>query len=394
MWSNVVRRTKTAAARSVSLDVVALVGVVAGCATVLLQAQDEGTEPLRRQVRCSSSSQQSAVTSDNKDDIVRDRLVLSNTQWQQLSLQGYVVVDDFLSPTEVQEALASARYIEAQSSSNENDENQLVFAPSQNQRNEVTRGEKRVRSDRVCFLGGGSSNSSNVRQEHKENNKADASKQQQQQQHDEQLAEETRQLAGLKHVRSLLRGVSCTVNESEVFTGFSSSSSSSAIKQADGSSWMGVDHVMQVSLYDKEEENGTNNNNTGSGAYYRPYRDGCSDTWTDLGLLGYLRSTYLRKRYLTAVVYINDTDTTNDDSSWNKKRDGGCLRLFLPNHDNDTESTEEDIDTTVPPPSYSFMDVEPVGGRLVLFSSQHLWHAVCPTLRQRFACTLWTYLNE
>jgi hypothetical protein len=299
-------------------------------------------------------------------------------------------VDDFLSPTEVKEALASARYIEAQSSNESSnrqqvDENQqqqkLIFAPSQNQRDEVTRGQKRVRSDRVCFLGGSNVNS---------NNSSSSSD-------DEGVSarKETQQLAGLKHVHALLRGVSCTVDESDVFTGFSSSSTTTTTKQAAADSWMGVDHAMQVSLYDKEED-GTDNSTRG--AYYRPHQDGCSDAWTDLGLLGYLRSTYLRKRYLTAVLYINDTNTTNgdDSSSWSKERDGGCLRLFVPtttdlNHDDKTKSTEDD---TVPFLLHSFVDVEPIGGRLVLFSSQHLWHAVRPTLRQRFACTLWTYLNE
>ena len=57
---------------------------------------------------------------------------------------------------------------------------------------------------------------------------------------------------------------------------------------------------------------------------------------------------------------------------WCPERDGGCLRVEV----GDCEA----------------VDVAPLGGRLVIFSSKHRWHEVLPSRRdQRFALTLWVH---
>ena len=86
-------------------------------------------------------------------------------------------------------------------------------------------------------------------------------------------------------------------------------------------------------------------------------------------------------RYLTAILYANDTkDHVNDGGrngdagaeSWCIERDGGALRL-------------EERDGA------AARDVAPLAGRLVLFESRQIWHAVRQAKRLRFAVTLWVY---
>jgi SM-20-related protein len=90
-----------------------------------------------------------------------------------------------------------------------------------------------------------------------------------------------------------------------------------------------------------------------------------------LGLVGYLRSKYLRQRYLTCIVYLNP--------HW-EPSDGGCLRIFLLGDDDDRGE--------------SVVDIEPKAGRLVIFSSVNMMHAVLPTFSRRLACSMWMTINE
>lgn len=80
-------------------------------------------------------------------------------------------------------------------------------------------------------------------------------------------------------------------------------------------------------------------------------------------------------RAYTAILYLND--------SW-QAGCGGCLRLHVDRNSN----ASEDPDTA------SYVDVEPVAGRLVVFSSQKVMHEVMPVAEDgdsasRFAITLW-----
>jgi hypothetical protein len=104
------------------------------------------------------------------------------------------------------------------------------------------------------------------------------------------------------------------------------------------------------------------------------------------GLLNYLRLTVFRKRFLTAILYLNDTEVAQansesfraTDESW-QDCDGGMLRLYLGADGDDTCGTS----------AKTIMDIAPRGGRLVLMDSKEVLHEVTPTDRDRLALTVW-----
>merc|ERR1712113_145152 len=69
-----------------------------------------------------------------------------------------------------------------------------------------------------------------------------------------------------------------------------------------------------------------------------------------------------KKRRITCLLYLNEFE----GRSWNKE-DGGCLRIHL-------EDGKE-------------RDIEPIGGRLVVFNSRYLPHQVLPCYFNRYAVT-------
>jgi 2OG-Fe(II) oxygenase superfamily len=504
-----------------SLDVVASLMVATGIVVVFYDAHQRGVGPLQNQQHgdhywqdaCQNyRSSPIADTTNNtphtnsrrpsapaagatRRHSFSHRLPFNQEQCQQLSSQGYIVIDNFLSPQEVQHALESVRIIEARSSSttkqhDSHDQPRVArFGPSANQSEEVSMNRDKVRTDQVCFI---HEKALNTISKEEENDKDDD---------DAEL--------GLRVVQQLLGGIAHAVTQSS-FAGFQEDNDDDDNTDGNKTSntynhrtkWIGVPDSMQVSLYDIQPSNhptgtlamavpgdfsrGTpcssnknSNNNTsttshndktendsnknethsaskagritndnrqggGGGDYYLPHRDGCHDSWTELGLLGYLRSKYLRTRYLTCIVYLNDTpphealsssfsgdsDTDNNHPNvvgqheWDLKRDGGSLRLYTPpgptttttttasphgilptsNMDSKTKATAASasasasatLGTMNSPPTLStpFVDIVPRGGRLVIFSSQHLFHAVLPTFRKRIACTVWLSLNH
>jgi hypothetical protein len=206
-----------------------------------------------------------------------------------------------------------------------------VFAPSQNERD----GDK-VRTDRVFFFRGG-----NKGGEEKEGKG-----------HDDALDD----------VRNTLYRLGSDIVNSG-FQGFPKES-----KDAYQTGWLGLPATMQISLYNKQGEDG---------AYYREHTDACDGTFMDLGLTGYLRSQYLRKRYLTCIVYLNP--------DWEPAH-GGCLRIISDKNDNKNTNGDKQRNTVV--------DIEPRAGRLILFSSMNTMHSVLPTFSRRLACSMWMTLNE
>jgi hypothetical protein len=355
-----------------SFDAIAMLGVTSGTGLVLYQAHLEGTGPLQRQVGAHKSKYETKLHSLG---------ALTTDQCDLLSKRGYLIVDNFLSREEVKAAIRSARIIEERSNEaaqriNQKSDSDLqeggelaMFAASANQQEEVSKGRDRVRTDSVCFISGSNDNKE----------------------------------CGLGRVRKKLRGIASLVEESG-FQGFAAALTTShegatamqsiqdvtlTTPATSTGSWIGVPDGMQLSLY--EESTNVDGTKSGKGAYYLAHLDGCSDSFLDLGLLGYLRSSYLRKRYITAIVYINDDDEQQQrhDSStaalgkWDTDRDGGCLRLYPDGNDQGVGESEID-----------WVDVAPTGGRLVLFSSQRMLHAVLPTMRKRMACSLWLTLND
>mmetsp|Transcript_8667 Transcript_8667/g.20794 ORF Transcript_8667/g.20794 Transcript_8667/m.20794 type:complete len:295 (-) Transcript_8667:428-1312(-) len=133
------------------------------------------------------------------------------------------------------------------------------------------------------------------------------------------------------------------------------------------SSQLNMPCTMQVSIF------GCNENKSGA-QYFTSHLDSAgTETFLELGLLGWLRSYYIRKRYMTCIVYLNE--------DW-KPGDGGCLRLH---RNGATMFTFESDD---------FLDVEPIAGRLVIFNSLQQWHAVLPSFATRFACSFWLTLSN
>ena len=76
---------------------------------------------------------------------------------------------------------------------------------------------------------------------------------------------------------------------------------------------------------------------------------------------------------VTAILYLNDGHDC-DVAPWNgaDSADGGRLRCFL-----GTEPSDFDGRT-----AKETMQIDPVGGRLVLFDAQAVLHAVLPTHRR------------
>lgn len=77
-------------------------------------------------------------------------------------------------------------------------------------------------------------------------------------------------------------------------------------------------------------------------------------------------------RRLTAIVYLNAAD-------WASERDGGALRAYYP-----PSSSAHG----------SYIDVEPRGGRILLFDSCTVEHEVRPTYADRMALTMWASKSE
>lgn len=74
------------------------------------------------------------------------------------------------------------------------------------------------------------------------------------------------------------------------------------------------------------------------------------------------------RRKLTVILYLQDV--------WEACVDGGCLRAHAPGGGG------------------GYRDIEPLGGRLVLFDSTAIEHEVLPTFETRMALTLWAMARE
>ncbi len=83
------------------------------------------------------------------------------------------------------------------------------------------------------------------------------------------------------------------------------------------------------------------------------------------------------QRVLTSILYLTDDDF---DSGVH----GGCLRMFL-----GCEPGDASGETAI-----SIKDVEPVPGRLVVFKSRNVPHAVLDTSRRRLALSCWHLAPE
>lgn len=286
--------------RHFSFDGVMAAGSVTGLAVLFADAVHTGRAPL---VGANPASQYPIPSTKETK--------LSLRQVEQLQDRGYLVVDNFLTKEQVQEA---CRVIETL---DKNKEVQFRNNASDN---------ADIRTDRTFM-------SKDDRFEKK----------------------------GLRDVRKTVASFARGISDSK-FSGFVGSQ-----KNDYDSTRLNMPFAMQVSVF---ESNGNDN----EAQFFTSHLDSSgTDTFFDLGLLGWLRSYYLRRRCLTCIVYLNE--------HW-KPGDGGCLRLH---HKGAAMYTFESED---------HFDVEPIAGRLVIFSSLYQWHAVMPSFATRFACSFWLHINE
>lgn len=89
-------------------------------------------------------------------------------------------------------------------------------------------------------------------------------------------------------------------------------------------------------------------------------------------------------RSFTCILYLND--------GW-EVPDEGCLRLFKPSAvsvpETGVDTIEVDVDGLLSSSEDDYVDIEPVGGRLVIFDSKRILHAVLPSYAERWAITGW-----
>lgn len=228
------------------------------------------------------------------------RLHLSPKLCRQLETDGFIVTDNFLSREEIANALDS---ITAGS------HHFMESDPETDDDNVV------MRQDHVFFF------QSRVDEPHQE---------------------------GLEHVQGLLGRLAFDIASSS-FLGWTEN-------YVDKKWWLGVPKQMQVSKYDCAP--------LGKPDHFDAHIDTVKGPLSEIGLMGYFRASYARRRYLTCILYLNP--------DW-QVGDGGTLRILQ------KDGTHADI--------------EPRGGRLVIFSSADMLHGVQPTFAKRFACSIWLTLN-
>jgi hypothetical protein len=404
--------------RGVSLDQAMVSTIVLTSAYVVYGAHYEGSFPLTKHVpdheaiasewRGSGGDGQNRAEEEEKQQSPRDegRLKLSAAQCRTLERTGYLVVDNFLSPDEVRRAATAARNVQ-EGHWHQNDGGGVIFTG--------------LRSSSLAYYSTSSYVGGTENVPDSCNNDAGG------------LCGAEQEPA-LLHVRRLMRGLAYSVRTSS-FRGFAvddddddshnddddddTATRKEGIGQftdgqqqrrqrpeqpqssSSGGDYWGVPETIQLSLYKADHEVAN---------YNAAHRDGSVTNIWQTGILGHLRSQYLRRRYLTGIVYLND-DNDDDDigdtnngrrKPWDVSTDGGQLRIYQ--NDNDDRGPDDDSDddadanttasttmtTTAPTRSRRIVDdIAPQGGRLVLLSSQSILHQVLPSQRDRLACSIW-----
>jgi hypothetical protein len=311
---------------------------------------------------------------------------------RKLEKNGYVVVDNFLSGDEVRGAAQAIRQLRNEGKFHTT-QNEVDYKNSQSEgAGDMEEGEEAdpepVRTDEVIFYdaiaaaaaadaadaGRASASNGNSAQEVVgAPSSADS------------ISHSQSNSCSLRLVQLQLRKLAHELVAHSEFRGFDEDEEGRGSSVAhQPSSWVGVPMRMQISNYSSSFDGGA------GGSFYREHYDACSDSWMSLGLLGYLKSLYLRRRYITIIVYLNDgwpssspndgSHNSNNNNSSNaatqqkQRHRGGCLRMFRADG--------------------SYLDIEPLAGRLLIFSSVHRKHAVMPTYHhERFACSMWLTLN-
>jgi 2OG-Fe(II) oxygenase superfamily len=332
---------------NVTLDQVMASTVIVTSACVVYNAHYEGSFPLTKHV-----TDHEAACRSGADE--PQRLQLSPSQCRTLEQTGYLVVDDFLSRDEVRAAARAARLVQSRHSRGVDET--VVFTG--------------IRTSSLAYF-----EPSYVGATEGVPDCQDGSYQ----------AE-----PALSHVRHLMRGLAYSVRTSS-FQGFVDNKTTRGQREQQRADFgqplsLGVPETLQLSLYKA---------NHVVANYNAAHRDGSITNIWQTGILGHLRSQYLRQRYLTCILYLNDdADIDNDEEEhrpWDVSSDGGQLRIYNDDDNDDDGNTTNDASTKAP--LIIVDDIAPRGGRLVLLSSQSVLHEVRPSQRDRIACSIWFTRN-
>jgi hypothetical protein len=109
-------------------------------------------------------------------------------------------------------------------------------------------------------------------------------------------------------------------------------------------------------------------------AGYRAHYDTAPSGWKavcDLGPLGFLRARDERRRIVTAILYLNESD-------WDSGGELACYLGAKPGDNHGSTATE-------------VKRIVPTGGTLLLFDSTTVLHAVQPSCADRHALTAWIW---
>jgi hypothetical protein len=104
----------------------------------------------------------------------------------------------------------------------------------------------------------------------------------------------------------------------------------------------------------------------------QPQRDAETHPFYEIGLFAWLAAAAARHRCVTAVLFLNGPE-------WDAAAHGGALRCHL------GAAPSDRVGTT----ATEVVDVEPRGGRLVLYDARAVLHEVRPADLTRDALTLW-----
>eukprot|EP00929_Paragymnodinium_shiwhaense_P088271 TRINITY_DN48560_c0_g1_i1.p1 TRINITY_DN48560_c0_g1~~TRINITY_DN48560_c0_g1_i1.p1 ORF type:complete len:470 (-),score=52.16 TRINITY_DN48560_c0_g1_i1:169-1443(-) len=256
--------------------------------------------------------------------------VLKAEHVKKLQHDGLVIIDNTIPRPKLQEAVKDCARVRT--------EGHFGDSPNENED---------IRSDRVHFL------TDSDRQQREREQRAQLGRDYVQ---DESLAMSGKE-KGLLYVQGFLQGLGAALEAH----GFVGCSRSSKAEKGGQPVVLKVPEPVQLAVYSGD-----------SGARYSAHRDGAEEGSADADMQAY------SLRVVTAILYLNDTS-----SPWDKKTHGGCLRCYM------GADKSDKVGTT----ATEIVDIEPVGGRLVLFSSQAILHEVMPTHRDRFAATVW-FLRE
>ena len=259
-------------------------------------------------------------------------VLFSAVQAAQLGSSGVLVLDDVLSPAQLRQARHDVLSMQ----------NNGKFDPSPNL-------DESIRSDRIIFL---------TAQDRQASARGACTSRQAGQAPNEGCG---RLLPGegLLHVQWLLQGVAGALQD-QSFKGFGTSAELDLAQPLK----LRVPDQLQLAVYPASE------------SFYVAHRDVDNRSILEAGLMGWLKSESYRTRSITAILYLNDTE-------WDAEH-GGCLRCYLGAKRNDLTGES----------AVEVRDIDPRGGRLVVFDSQKVLHEVMPTHRTRSACTAWILTDQ